>query len=171
MDEAIEQGVTICFPDNTKPRITTAHAAFVRKNGGSLCTIPLVSRGRAFGALTLERSGKTSLGEEEVVRAENVACIVGPILELRHIQERPWHGQLFQVARKLAARLFGNGHWQTKTAVYGGAVVLAALLLIPVEHWVGSPARKIRPLNDEEVQFFKYSADNYVKLKDRYLAG
>jgi multidrug efflux pump subunit AcrA (membrane-fusion protein) len=141
MDEAIEQGVTICFPDNQKPRITTAHAAFVRKNGGSLCTIPLVSRGRAFGALTLERSGTTSFGEQEVVRAENVACIVGPILELRHKQEQPWHRQIVQMARKLADRLFGAGHWQTKAAVYGGAVVLAALLLIPVEHWVGSPAR------------------------------
>jgi len=141
MDEAIEQGVTICFPDNLKPRITTAHAAFVRKNGGLLCTIPLVSRGRAFGALTLERSGTTPLSEEEVVRAENVACIVGPILELRHNQERPWYGHIVQMARKLAARLFGNGHWQTKAAVYGGAAVLLALLLIPVEHWVGSPAR------------------------------
>jgi carbonic anhydrase/acetyltransferase-like protein (isoleucine patch superfamily) len=36
--------------------------------------------------------------------------------------------------------------------------------------WVGSPARKIRPITDEEKKFFQYSADNYVKLKDRHLA-
>ena len=35
--------------------------------------------------------------------------------------------------------------------------------------WVGSPARKIRKLTEEEIKFFKYSADNYVKLKDQYL--
>ncbi|MCO7226522.1 gamma carbonic anhydrase family protein [Pleionea sp. CnH1-48] len=35
--------------------------------------------------------------------------------------------------------------------------------------WVGSPARKIRELTDEEIAFFEYSAANYVKLKDQYL--
>jgi len=35
--------------------------------------------------------------------------------------------------------------------------------------WVGSPARKIRKLTEEETAFFKYSADNYVKLKNQYL--
>ena len=35
--------------------------------------------------------------------------------------------------------------------------------------WVGSPARKIRKLTEEEIKFFKYSADNYVRLKDEHL--
>ncbi|NVK22288.1 MAG: gamma carbonic anhydrase family protein [Kangiellaceae bacterium] len=35
--------------------------------------------------------------------------------------------------------------------------------------WVGSPARKIRKLTEEEIGFFKYSADNYVRLKNQYL--
>jgi multidrug efflux pump subunit AcrA (membrane-fusion protein) len=172
MDEAIEQGVTICFPDNLKPRITTAHAEFVRKNAGSLCTIPLVSRGHAFGALTLERSGTISFSEDEIVRAENVACIVGPILELRHKQEQPWHGQIVQMARKLGAKLFSNGHWQTKAAVYGSAVVLMALLLIPVEHWVGSPARiegSIQRSLAAPVDGFLKAA--YVKPGDLVTAG
>ncbi len=55
-------------------------------------------------------------------------------------------------------------------------VVLGANSLVPPGRtleggflWVGSPARKIRPLNEEEMDFFKYSADNYVRLKNRYL--
>lgn len=55
-------------------------------------------------------------------------------------------------------------------------VVLGANSLVPPGRtleggflWVGSPARKIRPLSEEEMAFFKYSADNYVRLKDRYL--
>ncbi|MGB0360286.1 MAG: gamma carbonic anhydrase family protein [Endozoicomonas sp.] len=34
----------------------------------------------------------------------------------------------------------------------------------------GSPAIKARPLSDKERSFFKYTAANYVKLKDSFLA-
>lgn len=37
--------------------------------------------------------------------------------------------------------------------------------------WVGSPVKKARPLTAEEIDFLKYSAKNYVKLKDSYLKG
>jgi carbonic anhydrase/acetyltransferase-like protein (isoleucine patch superfamily) len=35
--------------------------------------------------------------------------------------------------------------------------------------YAGSPARKIRPLTDDEIRFLKYSAKHYCKLKDEYL--
>jgi carbonic anhydrase/acetyltransferase-like protein (isoleucine patch superfamily) len=35
----------------------------------------------------------------------------------------------------------------------------------------GSPAQKIRPLTDGEREMLRYSAQHYVRLKDRYLAG
>lgn len=35
--------------------------------------------------------------------------------------------------------------------------------------YVGAPARKVRALTPEETAFFRYSADNYVKLKNQYL--
>lgn len=34
--------------------------------------------------------------------------------------------------------------------------------------WLGRPARKIRELTDEEMRWFEYSANHYVKLKDEY---
>lgn len=37
--------------------------------------------------------------------------------------------------------------------------------------YVGSPARRIRELNQREIEFLKYSAANYVKLKDEYLTA
>jgi multidrug resistance efflux pump len=172
MDESIEQGATICFPDNSKPRITAAHAEFVRRHGGSVCTIPLVNRGRAFGALTLERGGNVSFSGEEVTRVENVACIIGPILELRHQQELPWYEHAWHTVRKVTARMFGRGHVHTKAAVFGGAAVLAALLLIPVEHWVGSPARiegAIQRSVAAPVDGFLQAA--YVKPGDLVVAG
>lgn len=36
--------------------------------------------------------------------------------------------------------------------------------------YTGSPARAVRPLTDKERAFFTYSANNYRKLKDQYLA-
>ncbi len=33
----------------------------------------------------------------------------------------------------------------------------------------GSPARRVRPLTDEELAMLRYSAKHYVRLKDRYL--
>jgi carbonic anhydrase/acetyltransferase-like protein (isoleucine patch superfamily) len=35
--------------------------------------------------------------------------------------------------------------------------------------WMGRPARKVRPLTEEEIKWFRYSAEHYVQLKDDYL--
>lgn len=36
--------------------------------------------------------------------------------------------------------------------------------------YVGNPAKQLRLLSDKERQFFRYTAGNYVKLKDQYLS-
>jgi len=35
--------------------------------------------------------------------------------------------------------------------------------------WLGSPARKVRPLTDDELKWIDYSATHYVNLKNDYL--
>jgi len=35
--------------------------------------------------------------------------------------------------------------------------------------WLGRPAKKVRPLTEQEMKWFAYSAKHYVKLKDDYL--
>lgn len=74
--------------------------------------------------------------------------------------------------------LIGMGSIVMDNAIIHSNVVVGANSLVPPGReleggflWVGSPARKIRPLTEEELSFFEYSAKNYVKLKDRYLAG
>jgi carbonic anhydrase/acetyltransferase-like protein (isoleucine patch superfamily) len=37
--------------------------------------------------------------------------------------------------------------------------------------YVGSPAQQKRPLQDKELEFITYSAQNYVRLKDRHIAS
>jgi len=61
--------------------------------------------------------------------------------------------------------------------IHSGAIVGAGSLVPPGREleggflWVGSPARKVRPLRPEEEGFLDYSAKHYVELKNRHKAG
>ena len=60
--------------------------------------------------------------------------------------------------------------------VRSGAIVGAGSLVPPGREldggylWVGSPARKVRPLREQESAFLEYSAAHYTELKNRHLA-
>lgn len=53
-------------------------------------------------------------------------------------------------------------------------IIGAGSLVTPNKHlesgflWMGSPARKIRKLTNEEIESIEYSATNYIKLKNRH---
>lgn len=61
--------------------------------------------------------------------------------------------------------------------VRSGAIVGAGSLVPPGREleggylWVGSPARKARPLRPEEQGFLEYSAGHYVELKNRHMGS
>jgi len=72
--------------------------------------------------------------------------------------------------------LVGMGSTVLDGAVLEEGVLLGAGSLIPPGKtleggylWVGSPAKKIRPLSENEVQWLNYSAEHYCRLKDNYL--
>lgn len=54
-------------------------------------------------------------------------------------------------------------------------VIAAAALVTPGKRlrsgylYAGSPAREVRLLNEKELSYFVYSANNYVKLKDQHI--
>ncbi|MFO7530708.1 MAG: gamma carbonic anhydrase family protein [Marinobacter sp.] len=73
--------------------------------------------------------------------------------------------------------LVGMGCIIMDGAVVENEVIVAAGCLVPPGKtlasgylYVGSPAKQARPLTDKEKTFFKYTAANYVKLKDEYLS-
>jgi carbonic anhydrase/acetyltransferase-like protein (isoleucine patch superfamily) len=70
--------------------------------------------------------------------------------------------------------LIGMGSIVLDNAVIETNVILGAGSLVPAGKtlsaghlWLGTPARKIRPLSEQEIEFFKYSAEHYQKLKER----
>jgi len=72
--------------------------------------------------------------------------------------------------------LVGMGAVVMDGAVIESCVVIGAgALVTPGKHlrsgylYAGAPAREIRPLSEGEQEYFHYSANNYVALKDRHL--
>ena len=143
MDEALDQGSTITSPaiPGMRPLITIAHAELGRRYGGTACTVPLVSRGRAFGALTLARASGGAPTRDEITLCEHLACIVGPILELKMESERSWHARLLRALGKRASRIGEPGSVGAKIGVVTAVAALVALLLVPVQYRVGAHAR------------------------------
>lgn len=73
--------------------------------------------------------------------------------------------------------LIGIGSTILDGAVVEDEVVIGAGSLVPPGKrlesgylYIGSPVKQARPLKDSERRFFNYSASNYVKLKNAYLA-
>ena len=73
--------------------------------------------------------------------------------------------------------LVGMGAIVMDGAVLGEEVILGAGSLVPAGKklpprtlWVGSPARQLRTLTEQEIAYPAESAAHYVALKDEYLA-
>jgi carbonic anhydrase/acetyltransferase-like protein (isoleucine patch superfamily) len=54
--------------------------------------------------------------------------------------------------------------------VGAGALIAPGKEVGSGELWLGNPARRVRMLSDAEIEALYYSAQHYVRLKDRYLA-
>ena len=74
--------------------------------------------------------------------------------------------------------LVGMGATVMDGAILRSGVLLGAGSLVPPGQeleggylWVGSPARRVRPLRDQERAFLAYSSKHYVELKNRHLSS
>lgn len=143
MDEALEQQASLRHPDavDARPRITAAHAALTRREGGSAATIPMVDHGEAFGALTLTRGQPIAFSDEEIAQCEQVVRSIASILRLKRDNEQSWLERLNQSLRTRARQVIEPGHLTLKAGLGAAVLGLAALAFIPVDYRVGAPAR------------------------------
>jgi len=72
--------------------------------------------------------------------------------------------------------LIGMGAIIMDDAVLEDNVILGAGALVPSGRrlesgnlYVGSPAKRVRSLTEQELEFLKYSSEQYIELKDNYL--
>jgi len=57
---------------------------------------------------------------------------------------------------------------EDETIIGAGSLVPPNKTLQSGYLWMGSPAKKVRPLTDKEKQYLKYSAEHYVRLKEKH---
>ena len=60
---------------------------------------------------------------------------------------------------------------QPQVIVGAGSLVPPGKVLESGYLYVGSPVRQVRPLTERELEFLAYSAQHYVRLKNRHLAA
>ena len=58
---------------------------------------------------------------------------------------------------------------QDKVVIGAGTLVPPGKTLESGHLYLGRPAKQVRPLTEKELSYFKYTAANYVKLKNDYL--
>lgn len=86
MQESVDQDAVVLHPAPSAPAapIARAHGELATRHGApSLCSVPLASRGRAVGALTLEGAPERVLDPAARALCEDLAALLGPLLELR----------------------------------------------------------------------------------------
>ena len=91
MDEAIDQHAVVVYPlpPDTAPLVTRKHEDLARQHGaGAILTIPLESRGKVFGGLSLERPSDKPFEKSTVEVCETAAALIGPIFETRRAEDR-----------------------------------------------------------------------------------
>ncbi len=59
---------------------------------------------------------------------------------------------------------------ESKVIIAAGSIVSPGKVLESGYLYRGSPARQARELTEKELNFFSYSAGNYVRLKDQHIA-
>lgn len=71
----------------------------------------------------------------------------------------------------MGALILDKVHIQRHVMVAAGSLVAPGKVLESGYLYLGNPAKKIRKLTDKELESFEYSAQHYVRLKDKHLAS
>jgi len=69
----------------------------------------------------------------------------------------------------MGAIILDDAHLEKNVFLAAGALVSPGKRLESGYLYVGSPAKKLRALTDEEIDGLQYSAEHYVRLKNEYL--
>ena len=146
MDEAHEQGVTLCWPaaDNDPGCITMEHQLLQRLIGGAVATVPLGTPCAPFAALCVERRSDDPglrLSAAELLRLEQWLVLAAPALRWLHAATEPWHRRAWRDAQQHWAALRQPDRRGKRWLLIAAALVLALLALAPLEDTVGGRAR------------------------------
>ena len=176
MEEAAEQGIRLIHPepDNSKPHILLAHDELARRQGYSICTVPLAYDGHIVGALTMERRDR-EFTPAEASHIERVGAMLAPSLTLKYENSLSLWRRSVTSLKSVLEHLLKSDSPAQKPAIIGivsAFALLAAMLLVPVGYHVSAPAQ----LEGAIQRVLTAPADGYlhqvhVRPGDRVAAG
>jgi multidrug resistance efflux pump len=128
MDECLDQGVTLIYPQPSAEEniIVYRHGEYSRKHGGvQLVTVPFVNADTfPDGAFVLERAGGQFFESDEVILAEAVAALVGPVISLKKRNDRPIVEKIIEACRDTLSGLVGPGGMMAKLSMAGALLIV-----------------------------------------------
>lgn len=133
MEAALDRETTIHYPPPESQAMCPAHAQLAREDGMSgVLTVPMHRGNRLVGAIGFERGpGTPPFDAETAALCEQLVALAGPILDLRHGEDRPVRAVLRDALHARLQMLFGPGHLVVKCAASLAALVLLLLVLVP----------------------------------------
>lgn len=165
MQEALDLKTLVVHPlPGARPATTSfMHAALAKTTGGNaICTIPLLVRGSAVGALLFERQEGFDAGFLE--SAKDAACFVGPVLEMQYRVSRPLASLLLARRERFLNRVSRSPLSGKELAALGFVAALLVAAVWPVTLRVSSPAR----VEGAGQQVVSAPVDGYIKSVEHW---
>ncbi len=130
MEESLDQQSSVIFPTpERRIQCARAHESVSRdRHLDAILTVPITDAGRIVGAISLERSTGEPFTSHELDLCERTASLVGPILELKHRDDRPLPGRLMNALRPKNGA--SHGRWGLRLGVLAALVLAAAVTRI-----------------------------------------
>jgi len=114
MGESVDQEDVLVYPEpeQESSRVLHAHEQLARSHGDrAICTVPFTRPdGRAFGALTLERSAAEFFDQDTVDLCDSVAALAGPVLDEKRRNDRFLVLKAWDSLKTQVQRLVGPSH-------------------------------------------------------------
>lgn len=119
MEESLDDARSLTYPpippNNTLPISPMQKQLCAPHKNGAVCTLLLNNNGRASGALTFERHHGHPFDQSTVEVLETIAAMIGPIFEMKRLQDRPTTVKVSQFLSE-SIGLMGYHHLKTKLA-------------------------------------------------------
>jgi hypothetical protein len=142
MDEALDQRASVIhpMPPDGIPLVTRAHEELSKQHGsGTILTVPMESRGRPVGGLTLERPSDKPFSREAQEACETVAALIGPILETKRREERWLVRKAVDSGVDQLRKILGPGHLVRKLILIALMALVAFFYVFEVDYRVSAP--------------------------------
>jgi RND family efflux transporter MFP subunit len=145
MEEALDQNSTLVYPLPSQGRATSVcrahHELLSQHAAGSVCTLPLPGRSGQIGALTLERNSNEPIFDQKTVAwCETLSRILGPALELKQREERPFWLKAAEALRDFTRSILGPSRLKLKLGLVAVGIIGALVGVAEGDYRVTAPA-------------------------------